>query len=246
MSEKQTDSLGDRMKAYESAYRFVLPNRLPVIIRIDGKAFHTYTKGCKRPFDTTFMEVMNEAAIELCSEVQGSQLAYVQSDEISLLVHSYKRLCSSAWFDNQIQKMVSVAASIAGSCVTAESSHIFGKLKRARFDARAYVVPESDVCNYFLWRQQDATRNSVLTAARSMFSHSALNGKSCAKLLDMMLENGTNWNDLPTEQKRGRCVARVQVDVNGTLRSKWTVDREVPIFSQNRSYINQHLVIEED
>src|SRR5690242_15510466 len=115
MNEEPEDSLAGRMKGYESAFKIVLPNRLPVIIRVDGKAFHTYTKGCKQPFDATFMEAMNEAALELCREVQGTQLAYVQSDEISLLVNSYKRLKTSAWFDNQVQKMVSVAAAIASA-----------------------------------------------------------------------------------------------------------------------------------
>lgn len=109
----ENSSLGDRMKAYEAAHRIVLPRRMPVIIRVDGKGFHRWTRHCARPFDSNLIEVMNIAAVELCEEVQGTRLAYVQSDEISLLVHGYETHESQPWFDNQLQKIVSVAAAIA-------------------------------------------------------------------------------------------------------------------------------------
>lgn len=97
-----SDSLGDRMKGYEQAARVRLPMRMPVILRIDGRAFHTYTRDCDKPFDTKLMAAMDDVALRLCEEVQGAQIAYVQSDEISILVHNYKRLQSQAWFDNQV------------------------------------------------------------------------------------------------------------------------------------------------
>lgn len=92
------------MKGYEVASRTTLPGRLPVIIRVDGKAFHTYTRGCKRPFDDRLSDVMVSTATKLCDEIQGAQLAYTQSDEISVLVHGYKKFKSQTWFDNQVQK----------------------------------------------------------------------------------------------------------------------------------------------
>src|SRR3954468_24438904 len=107
------DSLGDRMKIFENAFRHSLPIRMPVIIRVDGCHFHTYTKDCIKPFDDKLIHAMNAVAKYLCENIQGTQLAYVQSDEISLLVHNYKCINTSAWFDNNIQKMVSVSAGMA-------------------------------------------------------------------------------------------------------------------------------------
>src|SRR5687767_7520825 len=104
------DSLGDRMKTFEDSFRNYLPIRMPVIMRIDGKAFHSYTKGCKKPFDENLIDVMNETAMYLCKNIQGTQLAYVQSDEISLLLNNYQTIDTQSWFENNIQKMVSVSA----------------------------------------------------------------------------------------------------------------------------------------
>lgn len=140
------DSLGDRMKGYEEAARRYLPRRLPVIIRVDGRAFHTVTRGCAKPFDNILMNTMNVVALELCDDIQGAQMAFVQSDEISILVHGYKKLNTSPWFDNCAAKMESISAAIASSYFTHHSG------KPAQFDSRAFVLPEADVCNYFIWR----------------------------------------------------------------------------------------------
>ena len=107
------DNLGDRMKGYEDTFRYYLPKKTNLILRIDGKAFHSYTKNCKRPFDDNLMDDMNQTAIKLCEEIQGAKLAYVQSDEISILITDYDDIKTSAWFDNNLQKIVSVSASIA-------------------------------------------------------------------------------------------------------------------------------------
>lgn len=246
------DSLGDRMKSYEDSYRLRLPIRMPVILRIDGKAFHSYTKGCKKPFDEDLTNCMNETAQYLCKNIQGAQIAYVQSDEISLLLVNYKNLDSSSWFENNIQKMVSVSASMAGAVFTSLSHNIFGKTKIATFDSRAFVLPKEEVCNYFVWRQQDATRNSVQMLARSLYSHGQCNNKNNAQLQEMCFQKGFNWNDCPTAQKRGRCIIKGKVykevlrDQNGPVvpgstlveRSEWKVDNEIPVFSVDRRYID--------
>lgn len=229
------DSLGDRMKVYENAFRFHLPIRMPLIIRVDGKAFHSYTKGLQKPWDESLLKVMDAVAKHLCKEVQGAQLAYVQSDEISILVHNYKRLSSSSWFDNNLQKISSVSAGIASAYFTYYSDHVgnSGVLRPAIFDARAFVLPEQEVCNYFIWRQQDATRNSIQMLGRSYFSHKQLDKKSCTAIQDMlMVEHNVNWNDLSSYYKRGRCIVKDQ---------GWKVDRDIPIFSQDRYYLEQHL-----
>ncbi len=246
------DSLGDRMKAfYENSSKMLLPGRMPVVIRVDGKSFHSYTKKCKRPFDENLSNAMIETAKKLCDEIQGAQIAYTQSDEISILVHGYKKFNSKPWFDNQVQKICSVAASIAGSEFTARSRYIFSNsggpqyIKPAYFDARAFIVPEADVCNYFIWRQQDATRNSIQMLARSMYSDKQCFRKDRSELQEMCLQKGMNWNNLEVRWKRGTCIRKVEYDFNGTTRKKWEPDFETPIFTGDRNYIEKYLVLEE-
>lgn len=229
---RQKDSLGDRMKGYETAAGEVLPLRLPVIMRLDGRAFHTWTRGLDKPFDAGFIERMSALAKYLCQEISTAEIAYVQSDEISLLLHNYKRLKSQAFFGNNRQKMVSVSAGMASAFFTHHSGRI------AIFDSRVYVLPESEVVNYFIWRQQDATRNSVQMLARSLFSHRELHLKKILDLHEMMHAQGVNWVSLPTYKKRGLCVIK---DDSG-----WTIDLSVPIFSQNREYIGKLLAVEEE
>jgi len=262
------DSLGDRMKSYEDVFRASLPIRMPVILRIDGKAFHSYTRGCKRPVDEGLVECMNDTAIELCKRVQGCQLAYVQSDEISLLVTNYQEVDTQSWFDNNLLKMVSISAAIASVTFTMNSGKIWGedvfdtavgeiaafpKMKPAYFDSRAFVMPKEDVCNYFIWRQQDATRNSVQMLARTLYSHKQLEGKNNSELQELCFQKGHNWNNCPTPQKRGRCIVKTKTLKQGTNpktgevfmaeRSDWVVDNEIPIFSQDRDYINKYVFV---
>lgn len=243
------DGLGDRMKGYEEAARTSLPRRLPVVIRVDGKAFHTFTRGLQRPFDPGFVDAMDEVALALCGEVEGAAFAYVQSDEVSVLVHNYRRLKTQPWFDNQVQKVVSVAASVAAAVMTSQWPRVFGAggARLAFFDARAFVLPEAEVANYFLWRQRDATRNSVQMLARSLYSHAACEDKDNAALQEMCFQKGQNWNDLPVHLRRGRCVSRVSEWREGEVaRSRWSVDREPPVFSSARDYIERHLAVEEE
>lgn len=241
------DQIGNRMKAYEEAARGTLPRRLPVIIRVDGKAFHTWTKGCARPFDPMLVEILNEVGVALCEEVQGASLAYLQSDEISILVHGYKSIDTQPWFSNEVQKMVSISAAIASTAATVASPRLFGTTKTALFDSRVFVLPENDVCNYFLWRQQDATRNSVSMLAQAHFSPKQCHGKNRRELIAMLIaEKGIDWNDSPTTQKRGRCIRKVTFEKDGGIRSRWDVDNEIPVFSENRKYVEDLLAIEED
>ena len=258
------DSLGDRMKRFEDVFRIHLPIRMPVIIRVDGKAFHSYTASCKKPVDEGLVKCMNMTAIELCKELQGCQLAYVQSDEISLLLTNYQTIDTQCWFENNLQKMVSISAGIASATFTINSDKIWGEyddvdtsgrnhpepiIRPAFFDARAFVLPKEDVCNYFLWRQQDATRNSVQMLARSLYSHKECMDKNNSELQEMCFQKGINWNDVPIPQKRGRCIVKKSVPGSATnkktqeivqfQRSEWMVDNEIPIFSMDRRYIDR-------
>ncbi len=262
------DSLGDRMKSYEDAYRTHLPIRLPVIMRIYGKAFHSYVKGkspvgkeVEKPFDQGLFDCMNDTAIELCKEVQGCRLAYVQSDEISLLLTNYQTTDTQSWFDNNLQKMVSISAAVASVTFTQNSWKIWGidesredpyyLTKEAYFDSRAFIVPKEEVCNYFIWRQQDATRNSVQMLARSLYSHKECTDKNNSELQDLIFQKGINWNDCPVSQKRGRCIIKTtspRTALNPktgeyvtTERSEWIVDNNIPIFTVDRNYIDKYV-----
>lgn len=249
MSKPAKDSLGDRMKGYEDAFRFYLPKRLPLIVRVDGKAFHTFTRGLNRPFDNDFMDCMLYTANKLCEEIQGVKLAYWQSDEISLLVTDYDTLTTQAPFDKNIQKLISISASIATSSFNAMTQSInssrfeYGidnKFKSlGNFDSRAFILPKEEVCNYMLWRQQDASRNSINSVGQAHFSPKQLHGLNTDQVQDLLFkEKGINWNDLPVLEKRGACVIKSD--------GVWIVDYNIPIFSQDRTYVNKFVYIGEE
>ncbi|HPI81880.1 MAG TPA: tRNA(His) guanylyltransferase Thg1 family protein [Candidatus Paceibacterota bacterium] len=202
------DDLGTRMKEqYENRTRYMLPRRTYTIIRLDGKAFHTFTRGMKRPYDEDLMEVMDETTKYLCENIQGCQMAYTQSDEISLLLTDFDKITTDAWFDGNLQKMASVSASITTAKFNnlMHRRHLVDMDKLAFFDARVFTIPDSiEVENYFIWRQKDAVRNSIAMTAQSLYSHKELNGKSSSEQQEMIFQKGQNWNDMPEGFKRGR------------------------------------------
>ena len=213
-----TDQLGDRIKKqYEDRTRYFLPRRTYTIIRIDGKAFHSYTSKLERPFDLGLIEDMNMTTQYLCESIQGAQYGYVQSDEISLLLTDFEDINTQAWFDGNIQKIASVAASLATAkfnqlryiraCKENEGLYLenIQTIPLACFDARAYTIPDRDeVLNYFIWRQNDCSRNSINQVARFYFSHSQLEGKNTNQVQDkLFLEEGVNWDKFSVRCKRG-------------------------------------------
>ena len=223
------DSLGDRMKGqYEHRTRYFLPRRTYTIIRVDGKAFHSYTRGCVEPFDAPLMDAMDRTAMYLCGEMQGSVLAYVQSDEISVLLTDFAKPTTDAWFDGNVQKIASVSASLV--------SAYFNDIRRgvsprmACFDARVFTIPDPvEVENYLIWRQQDATRNSIQMVAHTLYSHKQLHGANVNEMQDMIFQKGINWNDYSGGCKRGRVV------VEGAERG-WVIEAP-PVFTQEREYL---------
>lgn len=197
----QKDSIGNRMKDnYEDRYRIKLSRRVPVIIRLDGKAFHTLTRHCDKPFDASFQATMEFTAGYLCREIQGAQCAYVQSDEISILLTDFARLNTDAWFDYNLQKIVSISAGMASAFF---SAHYLYDGQIAIFDCRAFNIPKEEVTNYFIWRQQDWTRNSLQMLAQSHFSHKQLQRKNSADLHEMLHGIDVNWADLDPVWKNG-------------------------------------------
>jgi len=194
-------SIGDRMKNnYENRYRFKLTRRMPVIIRLDGKAFHTLTRKCAKPFDESFGNTMVFVMGTLLGEIHGAKCGYQQSDEISILVTDFDTLQTDAWFDYNVQKMASVSAGYASARFT---SHWCYAGNIAVFDSRVFNVPKEEVCNYFVWRQKDWIRNSVQMLAQSHFSHNELHCKKQVDMHEMLHGIGVNWAKLEPQWKNG-------------------------------------------
>jgi tRNA(His) 5'-end guanylyltransferase len=234
---KPADPLGDRMKAhYENRTRFYLPRRTYTILRIDGKAFHTFTRKLARPFDDWLTETMDAAAHGLCKEAMGCRLAYGQSDEYSFLLTDFETTLSEAWFDGNIQKICSVAASIF---TAAFNSKPYFASKQATFDCRVFTIPDPiEVENYIIWRQQDAVRNSIQSVGQANFSQKELHGLNCSQIQEKLFqEKGINWNNTPTHYKRGRCVIKKAELIDGVVHTAWTVDRQIPTFTSDRDYL---------
>jgi tRNA(His) 5'-end guanylyltransferase len=203
---------------------------MPVIIRLDGKAFHTMTRRCEKPFDDWFANSMVDTAVELCANIQGAKCAYIQSDEISILVTDFARLTSDAWFDYNLQKMVSVSAGIASAYFS--KCFFYCQTKYATFDSRAFNVPKDEVCNYFIWRQQDWIRNSIHMLSQSYYSHKQLHKKNTKDMHEMLYEKGVNWADLAPKWKNGTFVF---------YDAMWMINDDV-IFTKNRDSVERLLI----
>ena len=249
------DKIGDRIKLYyENRSKTYLTRRTAVIIRIDGCHFHTFCRGLQKPFDPIFIKTMQETTKSLCENIQGCKIGYVESDEISLLLTDYDTLQTDAWFDYSVQKICSVSASMATlffnkywqkNITKTTDKEYYEVLKKkselgAYFDARAFNLPKEEVANYFIWRQNDATRNSIQSLAQANFSQKQIHSLNNSQLQDKLhKEKGINWNDCKTVEKRGSCV--IHVFDKSINRSRWIVDEEIPVFTQNRDYIENIL-----
>lgn len=231
---KKYDSLGDRMKGYENIARNYLTRRIPTIIRVDGKAFHTFTRGMEKPFDRILMTTMQNTMKYLCENIQGCVFGYTQSDEITLVLTDYATITTDAWFGYNIQKMCSVSASMAtlafSNAYTAELWKNFPEAMRS---------------------SDNGTNKYIIEAVgQANFSQKELHGKSCNVIQDMLWKDcGINWNDFPVDCKRGSACYKTRVRetvpvLNNTetvevFRNRWVIDREPPIFSQEREYVEK-------
>lgn len=259
------DDLGMRMKEnYENVSKTRLVRRMPVAIRIDGKAFHTFTRGFKKPFDWILIESMQETAKYLCENIQGCVFGYTQSDEITLILVDYDKLETCAWFDYEVQKLCSIAASMA----TMKFNKVFDEKtndywfpqryniaevkvreywsalrksaeKGAMFDARCFNIPKEEVTNLIYWRQLDATRNSIQMVGQANFSHKQLHGLSCNDIQNKLLtEKNINWNDFPIVAKRGTAILKGK--------DGWYLDSAMPILKgELREYVDKLIYVGE-
>ncbi len=240
------DDLGTRMKVfYENIPKTRLMRRTPVAIRLDGKAFHTFTKGFQKPFDFVLMDAMQKTMKYLCENIQGCVFGYTQSDEITLILVDYQKFTSDAWFDYEVQKLTSVSASMATMAfnkyfsenvedvIKYNSTHdslverkeglldnyISAVEKGACFDARCFNIPKEEVTNLIYWRQLDATRNSIQMVGQANFSHDELQNKTCDMIQDMLMTKyGINWNNFTIPCKRGTACIRVGAKVTENIK----------------------------
>lgn len=233
------DALGQRMKTYyEAIPKNKLMRRTPVAIRLDGKAFHTFTRGFEKPFDDVLVRAMQATMLYLCENIQGCVFGYCQSDEITLILVDYQTLTTDAWFDYEVQKMCSISASMATLAFNRffenaihqsydvdnpcrpkterdlVDTYLAAMYKGAMFDARCFNIPKEEACNLIFWRQLDATRNSIQMVGQANFSHAELQDKSCNEIQDMLMtQKGINWNDFPAYLKRGAACRKMPVEV---------------------------------
>ena len=248
------DQIGNRMKNYyENISKTQLMRRCPVIIRLDGKAAHTFTRGFDKPFDGIFRGAMMNTMKYLCENIQGTVLGYCQSDEITLVLIDYTNLDTEAWFNYEVQKMCSVSASMA----TLEFNRAFSYITEAMtstqegenevhrlaareglmFDSRCFNIPKEEVCNMLYWRQLDAMRNSVQMVARNLFSHKELQGKSCEEIKKMIVDGGyLPWEYYSLDERRGCCCVKGE--------KGWEIDYNIPIFADEREYVNSRILWE--
>lgn len=255
----KTSDLGSRMKAYEACYDARIPARTYVIIRMDGKGFSKYTQMFEKPFDDNLSNVMDSATVELCKFL-NPKFAYTQSDEISLMFTDIENIESELIFDGKVQKLCSISASKVTQAFNKKmlqflainmpqqdfmSKVMSGDMPEidAVFDSRVFIIPDfREVSNYFIWRQQDCTRNSVSMAAHALLGHSATENKSSNEKQEMMFqEKGVNWNDYKPKFKRGSIIKRYSYEIDGpndttTTRSKW-IPVETPIFTAEKEFL---------
>lgn len=271
MSNKR-DALGDRMKNYENVTRIYLEPKKPIIVRIDGRAFHTYTKGFIKPFDDIMIASMEKTLQTLCEEVGGVLFGYTQSDEITLVLGDWQKDNTQSFFNGNILKIASVTASIATLAFNkaiieevhkAEQSGIdISRYKKAlnmtaTFDSRCFNLPFEEVINCCIWRQQDAIRNSKQAVGYANFSYKETFGLNCDELVEKLKEEkGIIWNEFPIYQQRGILCEKVDVteeisyvhkktgekNTSIVTRHKWILNHNMPLFSEDREKFEKMLL----
>lgn len=256
-------ALGERMKDYEMRSQSYLPRRTYTIVRVDGKGFSKFTKKMNKPFDDNFKDAMIQTAIEM-AKLFHPKMVYYQSDEISLVFTDFDTIETQQMYDGKIQKVVSLTASAAtaffnqsrlAKFVIDNRNDYVGDLKSipsvGMFDSRVFCIPDyEEVLNYFVWRQKDATRNSISMAAHEALGHKACMNKSGEEKQELMFqEKGINWNDYADVYKRGVVVAKQEVSIqavydgtgNGvTTRNVWK-PIETPIFTKDREFFSEFI-----
>lgn len=248
------NTLGERMKRYEVVSQGLLMRRMPLIVRLDGKAFHSFTKGREKPFDVNLSSAMQFATQYLVKNIQGCKFGYTQSDEISLLLTDYDSLETEAWYDSNIQKIVSISASFC-TRIFNRRLHALDMMdqtkelkppKDAFFDSCAFNVPKEDVCNYFVWRQQDCRKNAISVAAQSHFSPKQLHKMKSGDKISMLATKGIDFEkDYPSQFIMG-AVYHKDLPYEKIVKVETDCDINVPDFKENREYVERWVYVDSE
>jgi tRNA(His) guanylyltransferase len=238
--------LGDRMKIYyENVTRHFLVHRTPVIIRIDGKSFHSWTRWAEKPYDAILGGYMHETLEYLVNNIQGAVFGFTQSDEISILVRDYDELETSMWFDGNIQKIASVSASFATAFFNSIKT---SDLPLAFFDSRVFNIPKEEVCNYFIWRQQDIMRNSIQMMGQHHLGHKTIQGLSNQQVKVALENKNVDMNQYPHYFTYGVAYhKKIPASLMGVhVKDARVLDYNIPDFKDNREYVTQHVYLPDD
>lgn len=240
MLKKGKDSFGDRMKLYESwsTQRKLMPG-LPIVVRLDGKNFSKFTKGLTRPYDERLSKLMVDTAKYVMEQVNAN-CAYTQSDEISIIIYE-PDTSKEIIFGGRVQKLESLMASMTTSYFVRQLPTRIPERANSIpiFDCRAFNVPNgTEAVNEVLWREQDATKNSISMAASTYYSTNELEGKSGNVKQEMLFQKGVNWNDYPAFFKRGTYVRRIRVG------RPYTVDELEVLPQKHQARTNPELTVE--
>lgn len=252
-------TLNEELQEYESKSKIHLTKKVPVFIRVDGKAFKTFTKGFKKPYDELLSKTMMQTMQAMCEEIQGCVFGYTASDEITIILTDYHKWNSEPWLNYDAQKMSSEAASIATEAFNrffnenrkvlrspknADEISIYEAYERActigaRFEARCFNVPEDRVCEMIFWRQNNHRRNVIQSIGRLYFSRKELLGKCNDEVLDMLYEKEhIVWNNLPVVYRIGACCTKGKSPFVG--KKSWSVDKHMPmICDENKAYLQE-------
>lgn len=205
------ETLGDWCKFLEKNFspEIMIPT-LPVCIRVDGVGFSKYTKKLNKPFDDGLRDLMVETTKFLAKET-NAVIAYHQSDEITLILYSADRK-SAIYHDGKKQKILSkLSSKLANFFNDNRPKYLPNHNVLADFDCRVYQTPTlDDACAQLLWRENDATRNSISMVAQKEFSHTRLQNLNTDEMQELLFsEKGINWNDFPDKYKRGTYIKKV-------------------------------------
>lgn len=213
------------MKRYEAPYEFVLPRRTYTVVRVDGRAFHTFLRHADKPFDDDVTIAMRDTACRLARQLAGCVLAYTQSDEISLVLQDFATTETEPWFGGSVQKIASVAASTVTAIFITEYDKSFerhGDEDYPTFDARVFTIADPvEVANYLLWRQRDCVKNSVGQLARCVLGHRAIVNMNSTRRREALATAGHPWEKLEPHLRRGWLIRKITVTEDELVRSRW-------------------------
>lgn len=245
-----SSDLENRMRTYEEKSHFI--KRIPVIVRIDGKSFKNFTKqevfyiNEKYDFSNIIIDGLVFAANNCLESGNNAKCAYIQSDEISILLTDFDYLNTEPLFNYDKEKIISYFTSVVSNSFNdymnlfRKSNSIIRPIKIANFLTKAHNYPEDDVVNYFVWRQQDAIRNSISKFCRNFYSDNEMHCKNQSNMHEMLYQKGMNWaTDLDDKFKNGVFIYK---DKGFEENTEYKIMEKCPIFLKERDII-QNLMI---